>query len=80
MPVTVTPEGLRSASGFKRFDATHLLHPSTRMDELSADNVLIVSRAQGVRIWDVDGNKWLDGFSGLLNVSLGYGRPKLPPR
>jgi adenosylmethionine-8-amino-7-oxononanoate aminotransferase len=34
-------------------------------------------RASGVRLWDTDGNEWLDGMAGMMNVSLGYGRPEV---
>ncbi|WP_208301261.1 aspartate aminotransferase family protein [Mycobacterium sp. DL440] len=36
-----------------------------------------MERAKGVRLWDVDGNEWLDGFCGQANISFGYGRPEI---
>ncbi|MDX9893236.1 MAG: aminotransferase class III-fold pyridoxal phosphate-dependent enzyme [Patescibacteria group bacterium] len=36
---------------------------------------LFVSRAKGCRIWDVDGNEYVDMINSLLAVSLGYNHP-----
>jgi len=33
---------------------------------------LFIERGQGARVWDVDGNEYLDFASGLLAISLGY--------
>jgi len=37
----------------------------------------IITRADGVYIYDADGNKMLDGMSGLWCVNIGYGRDEL---
>ena len=34
---------------------------------------LFIERGQGSRVWDVDGNEYVDFINGLLSVSLGYG-------
>jgi len=34
-----------------------------------------IERAQGARVWDVDGNEYVDFVNGLLSVSLGYADP-----
>ncbi|ATU97430.1 aminotransferase class III-fold pyridoxal phosphate-dependent enzyme [Aeromonas salmonicida] len=36
---------------------------------------LFIERGQGARVWDVDGNEYLDFASGLLAISLGYCDP-----
>ena len=33
---------------------------------------LFVTRAKGARVWDVDGNEYIDFISGLLPIILGY--------
>lgn len=38
------------------------------------------SRGKGARIWDVDGNEYLDFVSALLAVNLGYGDPDVTRR
>ena len=61
---------------FQRLDAAHYLHPFTDSGALG-DTARIIVRADGVYLWDSDGNKILDGMSGLWCVNIGYGRHEL---
>lgn len=36
---------------------------------------LFIERGQGSRVWDVDGNEYIDFMNGLLAISLGYNDP-----
>lgn len=36
---------------------------------------LFIERGKGSRVWDVDGNEYVDFVSSLLSVTLGYGDP-----
>jgi glutamate-1-semialdehyde 2,1-aminomutase/spore coat polysaccharide biosynthesis protein SpsF len=38
---------------------------------------IFASRAEGARIWDVDGNEYLDFVNGLGPISLGYAYPRV---
>ena len=38
---------------------------------------LVIRKADGVWLWDVDGRKILDGMAGLWCVNIGYGRREL---
>jgi putrescine aminotransferase len=58
-------------------DRRHYLHPFTDYKELGQKGSRIVTHADGVYIWDSDGNQILDAMSGLWCVSLGYGRKEL---
>ena len=42
-----------------------------------AINPIAVDHAQGRHFWDVDGKRYLDFCSQLVNVSIGYGHPKV---
>jgi adenosylmethionine-8-amino-7-oxononanoate aminotransferase len=37
----------------------------------------IITRGEGIHIWDSDGNKYIDGLSGLFVVQVGHGRAEL---
>src|SRR5262249_53581035 len=37
----------------------------------------VIVRGEGSRIWDVDGNEYIDGLAGLLCVNVGYGRREI---
>jgi adenosylmethionine-8-amino-7-oxononanoate aminotransferase len=37
----------------------------------------IITRGEGIHIWDSEGNKFIDGLSGLFVVQVGHGRAEL---
>lgn len=67
----------RSRSEWQELDRDHYLHPFTDHKELGQKKSRIITRADGVYIYDADGNKILDGMSGLWCVNAGYGRDEL---
>lgn len=58
-------------------DSAHYLHPATDHKLLSQTGSRIIVRGDGIYIWDSDGNRILDGMSGLWCVNVGYGRREL---
>ncbi|NND68397.1 MAG: aminotransferase class III-fold pyridoxal phosphate-dependent enzyme, partial [Halioglobus sp.] len=56
----------------KELDRAHHLHPFTDYKDYSARGGRIVSRAEHIYIFDSDGNRMLDGMSGLWCCNLGY--------
>jgi len=58
-------------------DAAHHLHPFTDHGALAKKGTRIIERAQGVFLYDSEGNEILDGMSGLWCVNVGYGRQEL---
>lgn len=67
----------RSRSEWEDLDRDHYLHPFTDHKDLGAKKSRIITRADGVYIYDADDNKILDGMSGLWCVNAGYGRDEL---
>ena len=67
----------RSKAEWQELDQQHYLHPFTDHKELSEKKSRIITRADGVYIYDADDNKILDGMSGLWCVNAGYGRDEL---
>lgn len=53
------------------------MHPFTDHRELGEKGSRIITRAEGVYIWDSEGHQILDGMAGLWCVNLGYGRQEL---
>lgn len=58
-------------------DAKHHLQPFTDYSALHRKGAMIITRAEGVYIYDSDGNQILDGMAGLWCVNIGYGRAEL---
>lgn len=67
----------RSGLEWQELDKEHYLHPFTDYKELQEKKSRIITRADGVYIYDADGRKILDGMSGLWCVNAGYGRDEL---
>ncbi|BBP80649.1 MULTISPECIES: aspartate aminotransferase family protein [Pseudomonas] len=55
----------------------HHLPPFTDYQALNAKGARIITKADGVYIWDSEGNKILDAMAGLWCVNVGYGREEL---
>jgi adenosylmethionine-8-amino-7-oxononanoate aminotransferase len=61
-----------------RLDKQHVWHPYTPMDAYVAGvDPLVVHRAKGAWLEDVDGTRYLDGNSSWYSQSLGHGHPRL---
>jgi putrescine---pyruvate transaminase len=67
----------RTTAEWQELDRNHYLHPFTDYKDLGSKKSRIITRANGVYIYDADGNEILDGMSGLWCVNAGYGREEL---
>ena len=61
----------------QQLDSAHFLHPFTDHQELATRGARVITRGEGIYIWDSDGNRLLDAMSGLWCVNAGYGRREL---
>ena len=62
---------------WQAIDAAHHIHPFTDTAALNKEGVRVITRADGVYLWDSNGEKILDGMSGLWCVQVGYGNREL---
>ncbi|MCU0654844.1 MAG: adenosylmethionine--8-amino-7-oxononanoate transaminase [Polyangiaceae bacterium] len=59
-------------------DRAHVWHPYTPMDEyIRGARPLVIERARGARLWDVDGRSFLDGNASWWVAALGHNHPAL---
>jgi putrescine---pyruvate transaminase len=58
-------------------DSAHYIHPFTDTAALAGIGARIITRGEGVYIWDSEGHKIFDAMSGLWCVNVGYGRKEL---
>ncbi len=56
-------------------DLAHWVHQQYHKADHQAP--LMVDHAEGVYLYGTDGNRYLDGLSGLWNAAVGHGRPEL---
>ena len=67
----------RTTASWQAADSAHFLHPFTDFQSLAKKGARIITRADGIYLWDSDGNKLLDAMSGLWCVNVGYGQQAL---
>ncbi|WP_088281115.1 aspartate aminotransferase family protein [Ideonella sp. A 288] len=68
---------VRSTQSWQAADSAHFLHPFTDFQSLARKGSRIITRAEGIYLWDSDGHKLLDAMSGLWCVNVGYGQRAL---
>jgi putrescine aminotransferase len=61
----------------RALDSAHYLHPFTDHKALSGTGARVMVKGEGVYVWDSEGNKIIDGMSGLWCVNVGYGRKSI---
>lgn len=69
MTLQTATEDLASA------DLEHIIHPLYHPS--AQQGAVIFERGEGVWLYDVDGNRYLDGLSCLWNVNVGHGRQEI---
>ncbi|AIL64175.1 MULTISPECIES: aspartate aminotransferase family protein [Pseudomonas] len=62
---------------WQTLSSEHHLAPFSDYKQLKEKGPRIITKAEGVHLWDSEGNKILDGMAGLWCVAVGYGREEL---
>ncbi|MEP7206351.1 MAG: aspartate aminotransferase family protein [Casimicrobiaceae bacterium] len=60
-----------------RRDRSFHLHPSTNLRQLQTDGPLVITRGEGVFVYDDEGRRYLEGMAGLWCASLGFSERRL---
>ena len=60
-----------------RLDKRYVWHPYTPMDAWEGEDPIVVARARGAWLEDVDGTRYLDGNASWWVAALGHGHPRL---
>ncbi len=63
---------MKDSNFLKEHNAKSIWHPMAHPADSQANPPTIVTRAQGVRITDLDGHETVDAVGGLWNVNLGF--------
>ena len=66
-----------SAQDYRKMDQAHAWHPLFQHQLLDQSDLLVFESANGTTIIDADGNEYLDAYSALWNVNVGYGRQEI---
>ena len=58
-------------------DIAHALHPYTNLAAHEEQGPLVITRGEGMYVWDDQNNRYLEGLAGLWCVSLGFSEERL---
>ena len=61
----------------EKWDKEYLWHPFTQMKDYCEEEPLIIARGEGVFLYDIKGNRYLDGVSSLWVNLHGHGREEI---
>jgi len=74
--MTPPPSAVRANSAAAR-DIAHALHPYTDLVTHQEAGPMIISRGEGVRVWDEAGKDYIESVAGLWCASLGFSNERL---
>ncbi len=62
---------------YREIDKSHVWHPLFQHQQFDETDLLVIKSANGTTLVDADGRKYLDAYSALWNVNVGYGRQEI---
>ena len=65
------------SNSLHRKDLAYALHPYTNLRAHEQRGPLIITRGQGVEVFDVEGRRYIDTMAGLWCAALGFSEPRL---
>jgi 4-aminobutyrate--pyruvate transaminase len=68
---------MNRTGNLKANDIEHYLHPYTNLSTHPAVGPMIISRGEGVYVYDDAGNRYIEGLAGLFCASLGFSEARL---
>ncbi len=58
-------------------DVANLLHPNTNLRRHEANGPMVITKGQGIYVYDDQGKEYIEGMAGLWSVGLGFGETRL---
>ncbi|WP_342643879.1 aspartate aminotransferase family protein [Rhodoligotrophos ferricapiens] len=58
-------------------DIAHVLHPYTNAQVHQKEGPLVITRGEGIYVFDDDGNRYIEALAGLFCASLGFSEERL---
>ncbi len=62
---------------YRQVDKAHVWHPLFQHQRLEETTLAVYESAHGTTVVDADGHEYLDAYSALWNVNVGYGRQEI---
>ena len=75
--MSIELDSARTTRDYQASDAAHHIHAFVDQKALNEEGPRVMVRGDRLSLWDNDGQRYLDGMSGLWCTNLGYGRKDL---
>ncbi|OQA26169.1 MAG: Adenosylmethionine-8-amino-7-oxononanoate aminotransferase [Verrucomicrobia bacterium ADurb.Bin345] len=62
---------------YTRLDRAHLWHPYTRRSAVEQGSLPLITRGEGIYLFDQEGNRYLDAIASWWSCSLGHSHPAI---
>ncbi len=66
-----------STQDYRKIDQAHVWHPLFQHQTLDQTDLIVFKEARGTTVIDAEGREYLDAYSALWNVNVGYGRQEI---
>ncbi len=64
-------------TNYRKIDKSHVWHPLYQHQQLNESDLIVFKSAHGTTLVDIEGREYLDAYSALWNVNVGYGRQEI---
>lgn len=68
---------MKNRSDVCEMDAAYHLHPYSNLRQIETEGPLVISRGDGIRVFDEDGKAYIEAMSGLWCAGLGFSERRL---
>lgn len=75
--MTADGRGNDAGRALREMDKAHALHPWTHFESFNEAGALVITRGEGCKLWDVNGQEYLDAVGGLWCTNIGLGRREM---
>jgi len=62
---------------YRKIDRSCIWHPYTRFSNILDEDFPVITRGNGIYLFDADGNRWLDAVSSWWACALGHNHPRI---
>ena len=64
-------------NSYTALDAAHHFHPYSNARRIENQGPMVIEKGKGIKVWDDQGNEYIEAMAGLWSVAVGFGDDRL---
>jgi len=64
-------------NSYSALDASHHFHPYSNARRIENQGPMVIEKGKGIKVWDDQGNEYIEAMAGLWSVAVGFGDDRL---